>query len=70
MPSKKDEETKLDLETKSNTRAKDEKSLKPLNGHERTRLAELERMARMGRKIDQPTAQEMKELGRLRERAK
>ena len=41
----------------------------PLSKAERTRLAELERMAGKGRAIDQPTSAEMIELSRLRARA-
>jgi len=44
-------------------------NLLPLKPHERMRLKELERMANMGRKIDQPTPEEMIELGKLRKRA-
>lgn len=44
--------------------------LQPLSDMERIRLKELERMARKGRKIDQPTPAEMIELGRLRQRNK
>lgn len=42
--------------------------LEPLNDREKVRLKELEHMARCGRKIDQPTHAEMKELGELRAR--
>ena len=41
----------------------------PLSNTERGRLKELEQMANMGRKMDQPTPAEMHELGRLRARA-
>ena len=47
----------------------EDENLLPLTPHERMRLKELERMANMGRKIDQPTPEEMKELGKLRQRA-
>jgi len=44
-------------------------NLQPLSDDERVRFKELEGMANMGRKIDQPTPGEMLELGRLRARA-
>ena len=48
----------------------EDENLLPLTPHERMRLKELERMANMGRKIDQPTPEEgMKELSKLRKRA-
>lgn len=45
-------------------------SPEPLSVEERQELKRLERMCRKGRKIDQPTPEEMIKLGRLRERAK
>jgi hypothetical protein len=46
-----------------------DKSKEPLSDTERQELARLEAMARKGRKIDQPTPEEMLKLGRLRMRA-
>jgi len=55
---------------KANSEQENKSGPEPLSDLEKVRMKELERMASMGRNIDQPTPAEMIELGKLRQRAK